>query len=327
MDRQGPRDNLHDQSVRAAIKYRATVRRRRARQAMKRTIWISLATATALLGACGKGSGSGGKAATIDLFGKKPVPPGDLAKIKAGMTQEDVKKLFPAAKAPSDFSGSPVLEVPSPASDVRYIVGFYDDKKTVADITVRAPKNLGGQLEKAWGPGKKGPMGPEWLDEDDGYEVEVWEMGRNSEIKFKPFTPVNAAYFGSKPAPFDVLAKVKPGMTRDEIAKAAPGFETAGADKGNGSFTPYDGQAGTFQDHVRINIDYDQDNKARDYVVELPAGSGEKLVKAWGAHPGKARGTNSPMNCWDLADGTRIELDGSRVTYTTKENSVCDVAP
>lgn len=283
-----------------------------------------------VLAACGKGgggSGGGSKTATVDLFGKKPVPPGDLAKVKAGMTQDDVKKLFPGIKDTPNHSGSPSLRVPSGYSNVDYDIVFYDDLKTVAEISINVPKDLAAKLETAWGPGQKGPMGPEWTNEDDGYEVEAWDMGRKTDIQFKPYVPVGPAYFGSKPAPFDILAKVKPGMTRDEIAKAAPGFETAGAPKGNGSFAPYKGKAGTFQEPVRINIEYDQDDKARGYVVDLPPKGGEKLVKAWGAKPGKARGTGSDMNCWDLGDGTLMTLQDDRLEYTTTANSVCDVQP
>lgn len=285
-----------------------------------------------LLVACGKGGGGSGgggsKTATIDLFGKKPVPPGDLAKVKAGMTQEDVKALFPGIQPTPNHSGSPSLRVPSGYSNVDYDIVFYDDLKTVADISINVPKDLGAQLEKAWGPGQKGPMGPEWVNEEDGYSVEAWEMGRKTDVQFKPFIQVNADYVGTKPGPFDMLTKVKLGMTRDELGKAVPGMDKAGAPKGGGSFVPLTGKAGpNIQDMTHISVDFDQDDKARSFVVELPRKGGEKLVKAWGAKPGKARGTGSPMNCWDLGDGTMMQLQDDRLEWTTPANSVCEVGP
>jgi hypothetical protein len=165
-------------------------------------------------------------------------------------------------------------------------------------------------------------MGTSWLDNDSGYQVQTMEMGRKTWVEYRPVVPLDAAYFGTKPGPFDILTGVKPGMTRDEIAKAAPGFEGAGAPKGNGSFVPYDGKPRD----VRFQIRYNQDDKAEQYIVELPQDGGKLVTKAWGEHPGKARGTDSPMQCWDLGDGTRFELEDDRLTWTTTANSYCDLA-
>jgi hypothetical protein len=272
-----------------------------------------------VLAACSKGGG--GKSASIDMFGKKPVPPGDLAKIKPGMTQAQVKALFPGIGPTPNHSGSPSLRIPSGYSDAQYDIVFYSDRDAVADIDVDVPKAVGAKLEQAWGaPTDKG-MFPKWVNDDDGYEASLQEMGRKSTVEFRPFTPLSAAFFGSKPGPIDVLTKVKLGMTRDEIAKAAPGFETAGAPGGNGSFVPYEAAA----KDVRIEIDYSADNKAEQFQVTLPAKGGDIVTKAWGPRPGKARGTDTPMQCWDLADGTRVELQDNRLTYTTPDHSFCEV--
>jgi hypothetical protein len=284
---------------------------------MKRTFCIAL-----VVTACGKGGHDSGKSATIDLFGPKPVPPGELAKVKVGMTQAQVKALFPSIHPTPNSSGSPSFTIDSGYANAEYRIVFYSDKDAVAEVTVEVPPDLAKQLDKAWGPPTDtGPMGKKWVDDQDGFEVHATDMGRKTWVGYRPFVPLNADYFGSKPGAFDVLAKVKPGMSRDEIAKASPGFEKAGAPKGNGSFVPYDGKP----KDVHIRIDYDQDDKARDYVVELPEKGAEMLTKAWGPHPGKARGLGSPMNCWDLGDGTRLELDGTRLTYTTPANSVCEI--
>lgn len=273
------------------------------------------------LAACGGGDSD--KSASVDLFGKKPVPPGDLAKVKAGMTQEEVKKLLPAAKKTPNHSGSPSLTIPSGYANVDYRIGFYGDKDEVADVSVHVPKDLGKQLEKAWGPpSESGPMGTRWVNEDDGYEVRANEMGRKTWVDFRPFTPLTPEFFGKEPAPIGILSKVKLGMTYEEIAAAAPGFEKAGAPRGNGSFIPHD--AGPKD--VSIKINYNQENKAEEFTVELPEKRADMVVKAWGARPHTTRGTGSPMHCWDTKDGVRIELSDNRLRYTTPEHSFCEPA-
>ena len=272
------------------------------------------------LAACGGGGDD--KSASVDLFGKKPVPPGDLAKVKAGMTQDEVKKLLPAAKKTPNHSGSPSLTIPSGYANVDYRIGFYSDKDEVADVSVHVPKDLGKQLEKAWGPpSESGPMGTRWVNEDDGYEVRANEMGRKTWVDFRPFTPLTSEFFGKEPAPLGVLSKVKLGMTYEEIAAVAPGFEKAGAPRGNGSYIAHDPGV----KDVSIEIDYDQDNKAEGFVIKLPERGPDLVVKAWGARPGTTRGHGGPMHCWDMKDGNKIELTGTELRYTTPERSVCEL--
>ena len=90
--------------------------------------------------ACGKGGS--GKEAGAEVFGNKPVPPGELIKVKAGMTQAEVKNVFPSAKPTPNHSGSPSLSLDSGYSNLEYRIGFYSDKDAVADIEVIAPKSL-----------------------------------------------------------------------------------------------------------------------------------------------------------------------------------------
>jgi hypothetical protein len=284
---------------------------------VQRTVILALA-----LAACGKG-GSSSKTAGIELFGKTPVPPGDLAKVKPGMTQAQVKALFPGIKPTPNHSGSPSLTIDSGYSNVSYRIGFYSDKDAVADLSVEVPKDLGAKLEGAWGPPAEKGMWPKWVDDEAGYEASLMEMGRKTDVSYRPFLPLNAAFFGAKPGPVDILAKVKLGMTREEIAAAAPGFEKAGAEKGNGSYVSYEAEP----KGVTVSIKYDENNKAEQYVVELPPRGAELVTKAWGPRPGKARGTGTPMQCWDLGDGNLVELEDKRLTYTIKDRSYCEVQP
>lgn len=285
---------------------------------VQRTVILALA-----LAACGKGGGgaSPSKTAGIELFGKTPVPPGDLAKVKAGMTQAEVKALFPGIKPTPRHSGSPSLSLVSGYSNADYRIGFYSDKDEVADVAVEVPTALAAKLATSWGPPTEKGMWPTWVNDDAGYEASLMEMGTETQVRFQPFVPLSAEFFGAKPAPIDVLTKVKLGMTRDEIARAAPGFEAAGASKGNGSYVSYVAKPRG----VTISIRYDDQDKAEQYIVQLPKRGDERVVKAWGPRPGKSRGLGSPMNCWDGPDGTLIELEDSRLTYTIKDRSLCEV--
>jgi hypothetical protein len=279
------------------------------------------------LSACGKGGGSSSKTAGIELFGKTPVPPGDLAKVKAGMTQDQVKALFPGIKPTPNHSGSPSLSIDSGYSNVDYRIGFYSDKDAIADVSVVVPKDLGAKLETAWGPPAEAGMWPRWVNEERGYEGVLMAMGRKTTVSYKLFVPLSAEFFGAKPGPVDILTKVKLGMTRDEIAAAAPGFETAGADKGNGSYVPHEAAA----KDVTVSIKYNQDNKAEQFVVELPPKGPDMLAKAWGPPRIVTPYGNDPtvqVQCWDSADGaTSISVTPGTtkvpMTYDLKGTGLC----
>ena len=316
----GVRGNLNDRLVQTRtgdahfLRLAVCTRLVPAMMTLPRPLLLALA-----LAACGKSSSS--KTAGVELFGKTPVPPGDLAKVKAGMTQAEVKALFPGIKPTPNHGGSPSLSLASGYSNADYRIIFFSDKDEVADAVVEVPKDLAAKLETAWGqPTEKG-MFPTWVNDDAGYEASLLEMGRETQVRFRPFVPLSAEFFGAKPAPVDVLTKVKLGMTRDEIAKAAPGFEAAGASKGNGSYVSYLAKP----KGVTISIGYDDQDKAEQYIIELPKRGGERVVKAWGPRPGKSRGLGSPMNCWDGPDGTLSERGATRRTYPNKDRGLCEV--
>jgi hypothetical protein len=291
-----------------------------------------------IVSACGKGGGD--KAASIDLFGKKPVPPGELAKITPDMTQAQFKAAFPKAYPTPNHSGSPSLSIDSGYSNVKYSVGFYSDIDKVADIAVEVPKDLGAKLESAWGkPTGKSGFGPTWRNDDDGYVGELMEMGRRTEVRYKPFTPLTAAYFGSQPGPIEALTKLKLGMTRDEAAAAAPGFSLP--PKESGSYLPNKGKADGVELEVRFAYDTD---KVEAMQIRVPLKGVDLMTKAWGApKPGKIRGDASPCVMWQTADkALQIELNPAGretvatdctsikvvdVTIAAPEHSFCEVQP
>src|SRR4051812_18527684 len=102
------------------------------------------------MAACKGGSSS--KTADLSLFAK-PEPPGDLAKVKQGMKQEDVKALFKDAHPPANHSGSPVLETESGYKNVEYTIHFYGDTLEVASVEAELLDKLDvvGQAKKTWG--------------------------------------------------------------------------------------------------------------------------------------------------------------------------------
>lgn len=267
---------------------------------------VHKAVVVSLLAAAACGKGSSEKTAGIELFGKRPIPPGDLAKVKPDMTQAEVKALFPKAKPTPNHSGSPSLSLDSGYSNAEFRIGFYSDKDAVAGLKVEVPKALGDKLESAWGPPKeKSPIGPTWRDDEAGYEVQVWDMGRESVVDYRPFTPITAEFFGAKPGPIDVFTKLKFGMTRDEVSKAVPGLE--GAPKGGGGYIPLKAKPDGVTMHV--GFDYETDLLS-ELILEMPGRGIPALLKAWGPREGKTRGTNDPMHCWETADKSmRIELD------------------
>ena len=71
-----------------------------------------VAFALAIVALVGCKSKPSGPEITIAAFGSKPVPPGRLAKVRAGMTTSDVKALFPDARD-ADRPGTRALAVDS----------------------------------------------------------------------------------------------------------------------------------------------------------------------------------------------------------------------
>ena len=120
------------------------------------------------------------------------------------------------------------------------------------------------------------------------------EMGRRTRSRTSRSSRSVAEYFGANPGPVDVLTKVERG-SRDEIAKAAPGFENAGADKGNGSYTPLDGEPKGVRSISGTTTRTRPSGTVRR-GARPRCRAGDEGV---GGARGKARGLGSPMNCWD----------------------------
>lgn len=263
-----------------------------------------LVLAALVVAACGKGKS--GPDLTPATFGSKPVPPGRLAKLKPGMTQAEVKALYPDSRPTPNHSGSPSLTIDSDFGNAEYRIGFYSDIDAVAGVDVEVPGDMKitDELRKAWGkPVSELGGSPTWKNEEDGYEATVWDMHRSSRVQFKSFTPLTAEFFGKTPGLVAELAKIKFGMTWDEVKAAVPGLE--GPKGGNGSFIPFKAKA----EGVTLEVGY-SDDKVERISMRMPARGVALIAKAWGPPLiGKTRGTGDVMHCWDSADkALRVEL-------------------
>lgn len=274
--------------------------------------------AAVIVAACGKGKS--GPDITPATFGSKPVPPGRLAKIKAGMTHAEVKALYPDARATPNHSGSPSLTIDSDFGNADYRIGFYSDLDKVASVDVEVPGDMKitDELKKAWGKPVSDLGGsPTWRNDDDGYEAEVWDMHRASRVQFKPFVALTPELFGKVPGPVGELAKIKFGMTWDQVKATVSGLE--GPKGGNGSFIPFNAKA----DGVTLEVSY-TDDKVDRMSMRLPARGVAMMAKAWGpGQMGKERGsTERAMQCWDSADKSmRVEAPMPSVDDTTVDVS------
>ena len=282
---------------------------------MNKTARIASLAAVALVAwtgsGCGK-SGGGGKSAGSELFAGGIAPPGDLLKVKAGMTVDDVKKVLPTATPCARHSGSPCLEIPSGYSNLRFKIGFYSDLQTVSQI--RLDSTTKGELFKlattAWGPSKKNDRASSifdesWRDDNTGYIVSGTATERD--LEFKMFVPLNAAYFGAKPGVVGPWKGITFGMTRDQVNAKVP---DAAAPKGGGSYSPMSGGP----EGVSLEPKFGDDDKVNQLTLRFPADVGAMIEKAWGPGIRGGKVTSRLLTYWyDQAAGLRFIVDDSEL--------------
>ncbi len=269
---------------------------------------------------CGKSGGSG-KSAGPELFAGGIAPPGDLIKVKAGMTIDDVKKVLPTAAPCARQSGSPCLEIASGYNNLRFKVGFYSDKQTVARITVSSAVKgeLAALAAKAWGAGTKDTEGmaeTTWRDDKTGF---IASTSFERDINFQTFIPLNAAYFGTKPGIVGPWQGIALGMTRDEVLAKVP---DAAAPKGGGSYIPMSGGP----EGVSLDPQFGEDDKVKQLHIRFPSSVAELVEKAWG--PGIktsiAYGVGSKTESTSVSISWFDELAGLRFVVT---ESTLDIEP
>lgn len=247
------------------------------------------------LAACG----SGDAGVSAGYFGKTVEPPRGLAKLRPGMTIEEVRAATPDLK-----EGTGIHEgdwfVPSGSSDVQLEVEFDDDR--VQELLVKAKTTkLEPMLTEAWGAPTKevDPYSKEetavWLDQAGGWRASLNCLERMCFLRFDSYKPLTADFFGKTAAPPGEFARLRVGMPADEAAKiigdplAVSEYVDAGPD------------------NVSIIAQTSSDtNTVTSVRMLLPKASKELLTQAWGAGLSAKDSIDRPLTVWlDPATGWR----------------------
>ncbi len=231
--------------------------------------------------------GCGGeKTADGKYFGKVIAPPGNLAKLKKGMTIAEAQKLVPSIKldkARGDYM------VDSGYSNLKIEVSL---NKDLVDRIVY--KFKGKDAEKfiigAWGPGKgtKFNTGAQlWQDAQTGFKAEL-SCTKNCYVYFENFTPLTQDFFGKEIAPLSALANVKVGMTEAQVLAAVPQFPTIVS-----SLV----KAGP--DGVLMSVYIPKSSGVvQSTRMTLPPAATEMLIKAWGPPVAITNNIKQKRNVW-----------------------------
>ncbi|MFT3700538.1 MAG: hypothetical protein QM831_45765 [Kofleriaceae bacterium] len=263
----------------------------------------SFAAVLVLFAACKHDAGA-------ELFGKKVVPPGALAKVKYGETLDDLKKQFPDTKV---VPGKGNL-LAQPAKNTRLFA--IDIDGVVADTYVTWEGKDGiAMLTQAWGPpdaepGRDNNGDKTWRNVETGWRASArcWDADANSpaacSIKFMPHKPLEAMFDKSIHPPGE-LAAAHMGMTRAEVDKLVP----LGTSKGmHLRDLAYDGASEivTIDDRDRLMMLH----------YKVPEIAGPMIEKAWG--PGTKRDKETlyfdPASHWEAS----VERDDHayRIAFT-----------
>ena len=152
---------------------------------------------------------------TTDLFGSHVVPPGDLAKLRIGMTIADARKYAPGVV------GLP-NGLPAGFENVREYVAIDDKLGTVRAIYLNLPQFTERVIEEAWGPGAPATkLGSKdvlvWHDPATRWRGTLeGSMGYTHDLYFDNYIPA-AQLLGDQPERLDGLPEPLLGRTVDEV--------------------------------------------------------------------------------------------------------------
>lgn len=229
-----------------------------------------VSTASALI-ALSFAIGCGGeKTADGKYFGKVIAPPGELAKIKKGMTIAEAQKLVPSIKLDKERGD---YMVASGYDNLKIEVSF---RKDVVDNVIYKFKGKGAEkfIVGAWGPGKVGKYDKEsqqWQDDKTGFKARL-SCSKNCYVYFENYTPLTQDFFGKEVAPLSVLANVKVGMTEAQVLAAVPQFPEIVSSLVNAG-----------PDEVMMSVYVPKSSGVvQSTRMTLPPGAMDMLVKAWG---------------------------------------------
>lgn len=160
------------------------------------------------------------KTANGSYFGKTMAPPGDLAKIKKGMTLAEAQKAVPAIKK-DEQSGDYMVD----SGYVNLKIEVSLRKDVVDDIIFKFKGTDASKfLSEAFGPGTPDKIDKErvdWKNPTTGYKAHL-SCSRNCYLYMEDFVPLKPEFFPKEIGPIADLAKVKVGMTEAEVKAALP---------------------------------------------------------------------------------------------------------
>ncbi len=245
-----------------------------------------VSTASALI-AVSFALGCGGeKTADEKYFGKVIAPPGELAKIKKGMTIAEAQKLVPSIKLDKE------------RGDYMVASGF-DNLKIEVSLRKDVVENViykfkGKDAEKfivgAWGPGKVGKYDKEsqqWQDDKTGFKARL-SCSKNCYVYFENFTPLTQDFFGKEIASLSVLANVKVGMTEAQVLAAVPQFPAIVSSLVD---------AGPADVMMSVYVPKSS-GVVQSTRMTLPPAAMDMLVKAWGPPVEITSSIKEQLNVW-----------------------------
>lgn len=212
-------------------------------------------------------------------FESEAVPPPVFDGIRAGMSIADARPALAAFIADAtyqDAAGRARL-IKKAGAGAKYYVLL--EGAVVSRIGVEAPaRGLEARLAKRWGtPVRESNAANEAITSwtRDGWRIDL--SCRNALCRLAFYEPLTAAFFGAAVTPPGVLAPLRPGAPRAEIAKLSPHHLAEHVPAG--------------PEHVRVSLDLERGAVLRSVVITgLPANARALLEHAWGAPLSSDRG-------------------------------------
>jgi hypothetical protein len=164
-------------------------------------------------------------ALTSEYFGPHVVPPGDLSRLRIGMSIAEARELAPG----------PVLVrsgIVTKYDGVREFVAVDDKSGTVHSIYLNLPSQAGELIAEAWGPGARASWPVNkivqvWPDPNTGWRALLRPaLGQTSDLVFENYMPA-IALFGDQPDGLEALTEPVLGRSVDDVKRAYADHVTA----------------------------------------------------------------------------------------------------
>jgi hypothetical protein len=251
------------------------------------------------------------------VFGKTIAPPGELGKLRVGMTVEEARRLAPGLVPKSgrrDGSG---------VAGMKFEVGLDLDRTRIDRIALDLPPTSEDLLVAAWGPGIAA-ANRYWLDPTTRQRAEGIQQGSRYLVNFEPYTPL-PELFGKAAGTFRFETTPALGATVEQLRAAYPGL----GEEESTSYTRYYlpmlpaeiARTGTYAyfDHehgrvTRISIDLDHLGHAPGRAATIAAADA-----AWGKGEDVDAAGGQRRVWFDTAGNRRAELVGRIDSQTTFE--------